>query len=430
MKTKILALAALAAFASVAEEKAEGPKPPRFPVKAAIPAPKAPEGLEWVDEAVARFAENYSVLLDDATVHYTKEAPYPKSFRDGKVVYIKDWDWCSGFFQGSLWYLYEATGEAKWRIAAEKYCAEQEHIRFQNLHHDNGFMFLPSAGQGLRLTGDVKYARHLYETARALCTRWRANCGAIQAWGVWGGAWGEHCSIIVDCMLNLELFMWAGKNPAQGGEDGERDWLEGGAFLDMANAHAATTIRHLLREDGSSHHLALLDFRTGELVGRRTGQGVGHWSRGQSWVVYGFPMMYDYTGDKTYLDVAMRSADYCLSQKDVPPDRVPYWDYEAPNIPDEERDTSAAAVIGCGMLRLSRLCPDPAKAARYRAEAVAIAKSLSGVAYFAKPREQGGFVLKHSVGSKPDGAEVDVPLNYGDYYYLELLMDLKRPHAK
>lgn len=393
---------------------------------ALLTASATAEDLSFVKPALRRCAENYSHLLENSVRDYTKERPYPKSFENGKVCYITNWDWCSGFFQGCLWYLYEETGDVKWRLAAERYTLEQASARTSNVHHDLGFMFLPSAGNAYRLTKDRKYAGYLYDASRTLATRWRANPKAIQAWGIWNGEWAEHCSIIVDCLLNLELFEWVGKHPCEGWEGQPRDYLEGGAFLDMALAHADTTLKHMLRADGSSYHIGMLDFKTGELVEHRTGQGIGHWSRGQSWVVYGFSMMYEYTREKRYLDAAMKAADYCLTQKNVPADRIPYWDYEAPDIPNEERDTAAGAVIGCGMLRLSKLCPDAAKAAAYRAEAIKVAKSLSSEAYFAKPTELGGFILRHGVGSKPGKAEVDVPLNYADYYYIELLMELKK----
>lgn len=393
-------------------------------------AVSAAEDLSFVEPAIARFAENYKTLLANAARDGTAEAPWPKTFKDGKLVFCKDWDWCSGFFQGSLWYLYEATGDASWRAAAERYTEAQAHIRTSNLHHDLGFMFLPSAGNAYRLTGDRKYAGWLYDAARTLCTRWRPRCQSIQAFGVWSGKWKEHSTLIVDCMLNLELLAWAGTHPCEGWEGQPRDWVEGGVFLDMASAHADTTIRHLIRPDGSSWHMALLDFKTGELVKHLPRQGVGHWSRGHSWLVYGFPMLYSYQKEPRYLAAAIKVADYALDAKDVPADRVPYWDYEAPNIPNEERDSSAAAVLGCGFLRLSKICPDPAKAARYRAEAVKLAASLSSDAYFARPDEIGGFVLKHAVGSKPDGAEIDVPLNFGDYYYLELLLQLRKEIGK
>ena len=178
----------------------------------------AEEDFAWVDSAIARFGTNYTVLAENAKLGYTKEAPYPKTFRNGKVVFCKDWDWCSGFFQGCLWYLHEATGEAKWRELAEKYTEEQAHIRTSNLHHDLGFMFLPSAGNAYRITGDRKYAGYLYDAARTLCTRWRPRCQAIQVWGNWNGKWADSCSIIVDCMLNLELLEWAGRNPCAGWE--------------------------------------------------------------------------------------------------------------------------------------------------------------------------------------------------------------------
>ena len=185
----------------------------------------AAEDLSFVEPALARFAENYKTLLANAARDGTPEALWPKTFKDGKLVFCKDWDWCSGFFQGSLWYLYEATGEASWRAAAERYTEEQAHIRTSNLHHDLGFMFLPSAGNAYRLTGDRKYAGWLYDAARTLCTRWRPRCQSIQAFGVWDGHWKEHSALIVDCMLNLELFAWAGTHPCEGWEGQPRDCL-------------------------------------------------------------------------------------------------------------------------------------------------------------------------------------------------------------
>lgn len=419
----VVGVTVLSAFAA---EKYDANTNAYWEATAVVPAPKAPADCAFVDETLAKCAENYSVLLANAIRDYTPAKPYPKRFRNGKVEYIPDWDWCTGFWPGSLWLLYEATGDLKWKFAAEKYSDELIHIRFSNLHHDLGFMALPPAGNGLRITGDKKYAMWLYDSARALQTRWRPGAKAIQAWGVWGGKWGDSCSIIVDAMLNMELFEFAANYPASGKLTAERDWLEGGSFRDMAEMHVDTSIKYLLRPDGSSHHMALIDFKTGELIENRTGQGIGHWSRGQSWVVYGFPMMYEYTKNPKYLEIAKKVADYAMTQKDLPADSIPYWDYEAPNIPNEERDSSAAAVIGCGLLRLSRLVDDKALAAKYRAEAIKIAKSLSSDAYFCKPTECGGFLLKHAVGSKPDKAEIDMPLNYGEYYFLELLLDLKR----
>lgn len=421
-----------------------GPKP-AFPVRRAIPAPKASADLAWVDAAIARFAENYTALLARTEREATHESQYPRSCRkDGSITYCKDWDWCSGFFQGSLWYLYEATGEMKWRAAAEKYSDLQAHIRFSNLHHDLGFMFLPSAGNGLLLTGEAKYADWLHDAARTMQTRFRPSMGAMQSWGYWGEAWKKryNAPVIIDNMLNLELWMWESENPPTGEKTRERDWLEGEIFREMAEAHADTSIGLLIREDGSTCHVADCDKVTGKLIRHLDGQGAGHWSRGQGWAVYGYAMMSDYLGrvgaprspreamrGDAYYATAVKCADWALAAANLPEDGIPYWDYQAPNIPDEERDTAAAAVLGCGLLKLSAQCAqkgDAVRAARYREAALKIAKSLSSEAYFAKPGEIGGFVLKHAVGSKPDKAEVDVPLNYADYYYLELLMMLKR----
>ena len=408
-----------------------GPKP-AFPVRRAIPAPKASADLAWVDAAIARFAANYTALLARTEREATHESQYPRSCRkDGSITYCKDWDWCSGFFQGSLWYLYEATGEMKWRAAAERYSDLQAHIRFSNLHHDLGFMFLPSAGNGLLLTGEAKYADWLHDAARTMQTRFRPSMGAMQSWGYWGEAWKKryNAPVIIDNMLNLELWMWEAVNPPKGERTRERDWLEGEIFREMAERHADTSIGLLIREDGSSCHVADCDKATGKLIRHLDGQGAGHWSRGQGWAVYGYAMMNGYCDKASYYDTAVKCADWALAAPNLPEDGIPYWDYQAPNIPDEERDTAAAAVLGCGLLKLSAQCVqkgDAVRAARYRAAAVKIAKSLSSEAYFARPEEIGGFVLKHAVGSKPDGAEIDVPLNYADYYYLELLMMLKR----
>ena len=188
MKTStMLALTVAASLPLLAAEKIGANTNSYWEATAVVPAPKAAPELAWVDDALARFAANYTVLLTHALAEHTAERPYPKSFKDGRVRYVPDWDWCSGFWPGALWYLYEATDDLKWRLAAERYTDEQSRIRYSNLHHDLGFMFLPSAGNGLRITGDGRYAGWLYDAARTLQTRYRPNCRCIQVWGVWGG---------------------------------------------------------------------------------------------------------------------------------------------------------------------------------------------------------------------------------------------------
>lgn len=383
---------------------------------------------QWADAVIARFATNYVALMKTVDAGTTDEKPFPRSFVRGQMVYCADWDWCSGFYQGSLWYLYEATGDAQWKAAAARYTEKQSRVRYSNLHHDLGFMFLPSAGHGFRLTGEAKYATWLYDAARTLTTRFRPGMKAIQSWGNWGPGWKEkwNAPVIIDNLLNLELWEWAGRHPADGKLTPERDWLDGVVFLEMAQAHAETSLKVLLRTDGSSYHIADLNPATGEVVRHLNGQGAGYWSRGQGWSVYGWEMLHRWTQDAKYLQAAERAADWVLTEPSTPADRIPYWDYRAAKGPDDPRDSSAAAVIGCGLIRLARTVADQEKAARYRAEALKIAKSLATPTYFATPEEAGGFVLKHYTGAQPAGHEVDASCNYADYYFLELLLEIKR----
>lgn len=373
-------------------------------------------------EAAARFAaleRNYEVLLARADAEGTDEKPIPYAYKDGRLMFIAPEDWCSGFFPGTLWYLYEATGRAEWRDAAARYTEKLERIRHFNVHHDTGFMLMSSYGNGWRLTRDARYADVLRDGAKALASRYRVKAGVIQSWGLWKPGW--HCPVIIDNMLNLELLEWAARNPAKG------DSMHGSIFDEIARAHADSTDRNHFRRDGSAYHLLDYDPTTGAVLNRLSGQGYdaerGVWSRGQAWAVYGFSMMYRETRDKKYLRRAVEAADWCLAAPDVPADRIAYWDYFAPDRPDAPRDAAGAAVLASGLAELAGFASE-AKAAAYRAEAEKIVRSLSGAPYFAAPDEAGGLAIKHCVGSFPANSQVDLPFNYADYYYAEALLRL------
>ncbi|MBQ9741542.1 MAG: glucuronyl hydrolase, partial [Kiritimatiellae bacterium] len=140
------------------------------------------------------------------------------------------------------------------------------------------------------------------------------------------------------------------------------------------------------------------------------------------WAIYGYTMMYRESGNKAYLDFAQKVADFAINPPNMPEDGIPYWDYGAPG---EERDSSAGSIMASGLLELANYV-DAEKGAMYRKFAVKQLLSLASPAYFSEGDEIGHFLLKHGVGSKPRGSEVDTPLNYGDYYFLEALVRARR----
>lgn len=363
-------------------------------------------------EIFAKSEAHYRSLLKAMAAE--KPDRFPRSFKDGKLAVIDPPDWCSGFFPGSLWYLYEYTGEAFWKKQAVAYTERLiEPLRHDANNHDVGFRTYCSAGNALRLTGEKRYAEFLHDTAAALRTRYDEKLKLIRSWDSReGGRYNPNFMVIIDNMMNLELLEWDAKN--------------GGSALshEIACNQADSTDRHHFRADSSAYHVLSYDRGTGRIQGAYAGQGAcaeGTWARGQSWAIYGFTMMYRETKNPRYLVRAIRCADYWLEAPNVPADGIPYWDFKAPRIPHEERDASAAAITASALLELSAYAPG-FKGAAYRAGAVRILLSLASDAYFAKPGENGGFLLKHSVGYKPGGSEIDVPLNYADYYFLEALL--------
>ena len=334
----------------------------------------------------------------------------PRTTKDGKIRYTSFQDWTSGFFPGSLWYLYRLTGKEEWRNEAEKYTEALDKIQYLTWHHDIGFMIQCSYGNGLRFADKEAYKPVIIQAAKSLSTRFRPGAGIIQSWNVTGG-WqaqrGWTCPVIIDNMMNLELLFEA---TALSGDS---------SFYKIAVSHADQTLRHHFRPDNSCYHVVDYDPKTGEVLHRHTAQGYAHesaWARGQAWALYGYTICYRYTKNKAYLEQAEKIAAYLFSHPRMPEDLVPYWDFDAPNIPNEPRDASAAAVIASALYELNGYSKKD-----YRKTADKIMKSLSSPAYMAKPGENGNFILMHSVGSIPHGSEIDEPLVYADYYFLEAM---------
>ncbi len=335
--------------------------------------------------------------------------------KNGEKYWIRHagFDWTEGFFPGTLWYLYELTGDESMKEGA---------IKMQNLiaddtnasSHDLGFAFNCSFGNGLRLTEDPEMLKVMIEAGETLIGRYTEETGVILSWDAtrgWQATRGWEYPVIIDNMMNLEfLFNLTELTGDQ-------------RYKEVAIAHANTTMKHHFREDYSSYHVIDYDAQTGEVRNRKTAQGYAHessWARGQAWGLYGYVTCYRYTKDQAYLDMAMNIAKYIMTAPEIPADKVPYWDYDAPKIPNEPRDASAAAVTASALLELDEYVPN-----KYLDYALEIMNSLSSDAYRAPIGKNHNFILMHSVGSIPHNSEIDVPLNYADYYYVEALLRMK-----
>jgi rhamnogalacturonyl hydrolase YesR len=334
----------------------------------------------------------------------------PRTFYNGKITYVPADDWTSGFFAGSLWYLYELTGNKKWEQYGLRYTENLDSVKYLTSHHDIGFIICSSFGNALRITHNEVYKAVIIEAAKSLSTRFRPVPGVIQSWDEnkgWQGKRGWMCPVIIDNMMNLELLFQATK-------------LSGdSSFYKIAVSHADQTLANHFRSDYSCYHVVDYDKLKGGVRSKVTAQGYSDesaWARGQAWALYGFTVCYRETKDKRYLDQARHIYSFIFNNKHMPADLVPYWDYDAPHIPNEPRDASAAAVMASALYELSTY-GNP----EYKKTADKIMVSLSGLAYSAIVGTNGNFLLMHSVGSIPHNSEIDVPLNYADYYFLEAL---------
>ena len=338
---------------------------------------------------------------------------YPRTIgKDGKLKVTRKNDWTEGFYPGCLWYVYEYTNKEDWKKAAIKWTESLEPLKKMTNHHDIGFLMYCSFGNAYRLTGNEAYKDVLVESARSLCTRFNEKTGCIKSWNYrksWNGKDEWFYPVIIDNLMNLELLYFATKVTGDS------------VYAKVANRHAETTAKNQFREDYSNYHVVNYDAETGEVLNQATCQGFSDnsaWARGQAWALYGYTTCYRYTHDKKYLDQAQKVYNFIFTNKNMPEDLVPYWDFDAPNIPNEPRDASAASCTASALYELETYLPGN----NYKATADKIMESLGSPAYRAAVGTNGNFILMHSVGSIPHGQEIDVPLNYADYYFLEGLM--------
>lgn len=359
---------------------------------------------------LAADAEKQTAFLITATEqgNQSRTEPYtPRTLEQGELKLVPSRDWTSGFFPGILWYLYELTGHDQWKEQAIKYTTPLEKEMTNAGTHDMGFKVYCSVGNAYRLTKDQHYKDVVITSARTLTRRFNATAGVIRSWDHNRQVWDYP--VIIDNMMNLELLFSATQLTGDS------------SFWKIAVTHANTTLKNHFREDFSTYHVLDYDTTTGQIRKKNTHQGYADasaWARGQAWAVYGFTMAYRFTKDPRYLARAEAAAGFMLNHPRLPKDMIPYWDFDAPGIPNEERDASAAAVLSSALYELSTYSQQKKN---YRQKADQILNSLAQH-YRAPVGTNKGFLLLHSVGAKPAKSEVDVPIIYADYYFLEAML--------
>lgn len=387
---------------------------------------------DFAQDRLAYAEEMLSAQLLEANKTFAAEkGSFPRtSGKSGGLATTSMYDWTPGFFPGSLWFLYDNSKNENLKAEAIKWTEKLKALEHFTGHHDLGFMMYCSYGNAYRFTGNETYKKILINAAKALSTRFDPVTGSIKSWNTfksWHGNKTYDFPVIIDNMMNLEMLFFASK------VSGDT------TFRHVALTHALTTMKNHFRPDYSSYHVVCYDSGTGEVAARETAQGYADnstWSRGQAWAIYGFTLCYRETGDPRFLEMAKGLAGYYI--KNLPGDAVPVWDFNANEKGYEPgknsyagkvsipyRDASAAAITASALLELSTFTGGSASR-NYRETAVKMLESLSSDAYRAQPGTNAGFIIKHCVGSIPHQTEIDAPLVYADYYYIEALHRYRR----
>jgi unsaturated chondroitin disaccharide hydrolase len=366
--------------------------------------------LKIVEQEFIDAGAQYKILMKDLPADKFPKTYFPTT---GKHEYSGSGWWCSGFYPGTLLYLYEQTKDITLYNETLRILEPLKKEQYNKTTHDLGFMMFCSFGNAARIQSKPEYKDILINSAKSLSTRFNPRTGCIKSWD--SKAAKPEFLVIIDNMMNLELLFWATQVTGDS------------SYYKIAVTHANTTIKNHFRPDYSSYHVINYDPETGAVQDKRTAQGAADesaWARGQAWGLYGFTVMYRATKDPQYLSQANHIAHFILSHPNLPADKVPYWDFNAPGIPNALRDASAAAITASALLELQQYV-DGAKAKEYVGAAETMLRSLSSPAYKAKPGTNGGFLIEHCVGHMPQKTEIDVPLTYADYYYIEALKRYK-----
>jgi hypothetical protein len=367
-----------------------------------------PALVRLIDGSLRQAVNQYKVLMGRVPADRLPKTYYVMG--DKLETSNSGW-WTSGFYPGTLFYLYEFSHDTALAREAKDRLKLLEKEQYNKGTHDLGFMMYCSYGNALKTLGNPEYKQVLLNSAASLSTRFNPRVGCIRSWD--SKPW--KYPVIIDNMMNLELLFWA--TEASGDS----------SYYKIAVTHANTTMKNHYRPDYSSYHVVDYDTATGDVIAKKTAQGYADssaWARGQAWGLYGYTVMYRSTHDRKYLEQAENIAHFILTNPHLPEDKIPYWDYSAPDIPRALRDASAASIMASALIELSGYVPVD-RGQGYLNVAEKIIVGLSGSTYHAVVGSNGGFILKHSVGHLPAKSEVDVPLTYADYYFVEAMLRYK-----
>ncbi|MHA7055819.1 glycoside hydrolase family 88 protein [Aquimarina sp. M1] len=368
-----------------------------------------PESIVQQD-TVVKYVDRFSYLLQ----YSVDSLAFPRSAdEDGVIKKVPSKDWTSGFFPGSLWLISKITGDTRYSEKAKEWTAYIEKEKYNDRTHDMGFKVFCSFGNGYKITNKEHYKKVIVESAQTLITRYNDTVGAIRSWDFNKEEW--QFPVIIDNLMNLELLFEAS------------NYTEENKYYEIADQHAKTTVRNHFRDDNSSYHVVDYDTITGDVRSKVTHQGFRNessWARGQAWGLYGFTMAYRYTENIEFLEQAKRIVSFIINHENLPVDAVPYWDFDAPNIPSEPRDVSAAAIMASGLIELYEHTEDR----KYLDFSDRIMSSLSSEKYVVQNKSNIPFILNHSTGNWPKNDEINGPINYADYYFLEAI--LRRSNLK
>ena len=364
-----------------------------------------------IDETLKLGVAQYEYLAKTVTT-----GKYPKTYheKEDKLETSDSGWWCSGFYPGTMLYLNSMFPSEILQQEVDSVLNDLQKEKYNKSTHDLGFMMFCSFGNALKFNPKEEYKEILMTSAESLASRYKNSVRAIRSWdnAPWNFAGDGDFVVIIDNMMNLELLFWATK------------YSDNRGYMSAAVNHANTTMNNHFRPDYSSYHEVIYNEKTGKAKLKITNQGAADdssWARGQGWGLYGYTVMYRETQDKKYLEFAQHIADYILNHPNLPKDKIPYWDFNAPGIPDALRDSSAASLMASALLELSTFSEGDKKQFYY-SNAKQILQSLLTPEYIAKEGENGGFILKHGVGNMPNGTEIDTPLSYGDYYLVEAML--------
>ncbi|WP_416148794.1 glycosyl hydrolase [Salipaludibacillus sp. HK11] len=363
---------------------------------------------EWIDEAWSDITNK--ILRTSKKIG----ANFPHASVGGEYEFAAPHWWTAGFWPGQLWLIYRDSKEESLRKIAEE-CEEQlDNVitDYYRLDHDIGFMWTLTSIARYKLLGDEDSKRRGLLAANLLMARFNVNGNYIRAWNPWFEGDENRGYAIIDCAMNLSILFWASE---QTGDP---------RFKSVAMKHADTILEHFIEADGSVHHIVNFNPETGERIEFIGGQGYASdsaWTRGTAWAIYGLTICYEYTGEDKYLQTAKNVAHFFIAN--LPEDYVPHWDFRIPEDVTSYRDSSAGAIAAPGLLLLAEKVPQK-EAHIYKNAGEKILQSLyENYGAWDNPNEDG--VILHGTGHYPEQKNLNNPLIYGDYFFVEGIARLK-----